>query len=212
MEAYLTRQPIPSTIPRNTYAAWWPVSDRKLAAFFGFHEVSPVDVQRQNAIATTVDGLDAKWVYDVRDRLWATETVRNADLEMHHIGADEDGVLQKLASRMFTWVPSLKRGYMIGGVSYRDGKDVASDAAGREFDDHKGFLVYDLATDSWANYSMPVPRTRTGVLAHVSTRDDEVLVMFGGDTDPVLGSTRKAVLPPPPFSACAQTDKGNSGA
>ena len=202
MEAYITRQPIPSTIPRNTYAAWWPVSARKLVAFFGFHEVSPVDVQRQNAIATTVDGLDAKWVYDVRDRLWATDTVRKADLEMRRIGADEDGALQKLASEMSAWVPSRKRGYMIGGTSYRDSKDLAYNS-GREFDDHKGFLVYDLAADSWTNRTMPVLRTRAGVLAHVSTRDDEVLVMFGGDTDPVMGSTRKAVLPPLPFSACA---------
>ena len=194
-EAYITRQPIPSTIPRNTHAAWWPASAWKLVAFFGFREVSPAAVQRQNAIATTVDGLDAKWVYDVQDRLWATETVRRADLEMRRIGADEDGALQKLVSSNSAWVPSLKRGYMIGGTSYRDSKDLFYN---REFDDHKGFLVYDLAADSWTNRSMPVPRTRSGVLAHVSTRDDEVLVLFGGNTDPQMGSTRKAVLSPPP--------------
>lgn len=193
----MTRQPIPATIPRNTYAAWWPVSARNLVAFFGYRDRSPVDVQRQNAIATTVDGLDAKLVYDVQDGLWAMETVRRADLEMRRIGADKDGALQKPASRMAAWVPSLKRGYMIGGTSYRDSKYL-SDAAARLFDDHKGFLVYDLAADSWTNRTMPVPRTRSGVLAHISTRDDEVLVMFGGNTDPVIGSTGITVLPPFP--------------
>ena len=193
--AYMTRQSIPDTIPRKTFAAWWPVSARELVAFFGYHDVSPVDVQRQNAIATTVDGLDAKWVYDVQDGQWATETVRHTDLEMRRIGADKDGALQKPASRMAAWVPSLKRGYMIGGTSYRDSKNL-SDAATRLFDDHKGFLVYDLAADSWTNRTMPVQRTRSGVLAHISTHDDEVLVMFGGNTDPVIGSTGITVLPP----------------
>ena len=201
VEAYITRQPIPATIPRNTFAAWWPVSARRLVAFFGTREVSLVDVQRQNAIATTVGGLDAKWVYDVLDGLWATETVRSADLEMRRIGADRDGALQKFSSRMAAWVPSLKRGYTIGGRSYRDSKDlVDGNSDARFFDDHKGFLVYDLAADSWTNRSMPadVPRTRVGVLAHISTRDDEVLVMFGGNTDPAVGSTGISVLPPFP--------------
>ena len=203
----MARQPIPFTIPRNKNAAWGPVSARKLVAFFGLREVSRAAVLRQNIIATTVDGLDAKWVYDVRDRLWATETVHKADLEMRRIGADENGALQKPISGMSTWVPSLKRGYMIGGTSYRDGKDLAYNS-GREFDDHKGFLVYDLAADSWTNRSMPIPHVRFGVLAHVSTRDDEVLVMFGGYTNPFMDITPEEVLPPPPFLACSQTDKG----
>ena len=47
---------------------------------------------------------------------------------------------------------------MIGGTSYRDSKDLAYNSC-REFDDHKGFLVYDLAADSWTNRTMPVLRT-----------------------------------------------------
>ena len=190
VEAYITRQPIPDTIPRNSFAAWWPVSARKLVAFFGTREVSVVDVQRQDAIATTVDSLDAKWVYDVEDGLWATEKVRRADLEMYRIGADKDGALLKVTSTMVAWVPSLKRGYMIGGTSYRDSKDL-NEGSDHHWDDHNGFLVYDLAADSWTNRSMPVPLTRDGVLAHISTRDDEVLVLFGG-------TTGIAVIPPSP--------------
>ena len=189
VEAYITRQPIPDTIPRNMFAAWWPVSARKLVAFFGTREVSQVDVQRQDAIATTVDSLDAKWVYDVQDSLWATETVRSVDLEMRRIGVDEGGALQKFASSMAAWVPSLKRGYMIGGVSYRDSKDLSGSA--RVLHDHNGFLVYDLAADSWTNRSTPVLRMHGGELAHISTRDDEVLVLFGG-------TTGIAVIPPSP--------------
>ena len=196
--AYMTRQSIPDTIPRKTFAAWWPVSARELVAFFGYHDVSPVDVQRQNAIATTVDGLDAKWVYDVQDGLWATEKVRSADLEMYRIGADKDGALWKVSSNMAAWVPSLKRGYMIGGSSYRDSKDLNNGSAARLWDDHNGFLVYDLAADSWTNRSMPVPHTRLGVLAHISTRDDEVLIMFGGSPGPLRGITQGPVLLPFP--------------
>jgi hypothetical protein len=76
--------------------------------------------------------------------------------------------------------------------------------------------VYDLAADSWTNRSMPVrrPRTRVGVLAHISTRDDEVLVMFGGNTDPAVGSTGISRTSPVPRSRRASrlTRKGNSGA
>ena len=194
--AYITRQPIPDTIPRNTFGAWWPVSARKLVAFFGARMVSVVDVQRQDAIATTVDSLDAKWVYDVQDGLWATEKVRSADLEMHRIGADKDGAPWKVMSRMAAWVPSIKRGYMIGGLSYRDSKDMDVGTLLRAGDDHNGFLVYDLAADSWTNRSMPVPHTRLGVLAHISTRDDEVLVMFGGSPGPFKGSPQRFVLSP----------------
>ena len=60
VEAYITRQPIACTIPRNKNAAWWPVSVRKLVAFIGLREVSRAAVLRQNIIATTVDGLDAR--------------------------------------------------------------------------------------------------------------------------------------------------------
>ena len=189
------------------FAAWWPVSARKLVAFFGTHDVSQVDVQRQDAIATTVDSLDAKWVYDVQDRLWATETVRRADLEMYRIGADKDGALLKVSSTMAAWVPSLKRGYMIGGTSYRDSKDLYDGSADRLWDDHNGFLVYDLAADSWTNRSMPVPLTRDGVLAHISTRDDEVLVMFGGWKDRTRKPKEGPVLPHSPFSAHVYADK-----
>ena len=198
VEAYITRETIPGTIPRNTFGAWWPVSARKLVAFFGIREVSVVAVQRQNAIATTVDSLDAKWVYDVQDGLWATEKVRRADLEMYRIGADKDGALLKVSSTMAAWVPSLKRGYMIGGTSYRDSKDLYDGSADRLWDDHNGFLVYDLAADSWTNRSMPVPLTRDGVLAHISTRDDEVLVMFGGWKDRTRKPKEGPVLPPFP--------------
>ena len=198
VEAYITRQPIPDTIPRSTFGAWWPVSARKLVALFGTREVSVVDVQRQNTIATTVDGLDAKWVYDVWDGLWATETVRSADLEMHRIGVDKGGALWKVSSRMAAWVPSLKRGYMIGGMRYRDSKDLGTGFGDRLWDDHNGFLVYDLVADSWTNRSMPILHTRLGVLAHISTRDDEVLVMFGGHPGPARGSPQRPVLPPFP--------------
>ena len=196
VEAYITAQPIPATIPRNSFTAWWPVSARKLVTFFGFHEVSVAAMQRQDAIATTVDRLDEKWVYDVQDRQWATETVRSADLEMRRNSLLGYGALRGVASSMTAWVPSIKRGYVIGGTNYRESRNLTTASYFRFFDDQKGFLVYDLAADSWTNRSMPVERTRSGVLAHISTRDDEVLVMFGGNTDPVIGSTGITVLAP----------------
>ena len=112
-------------------------------------------------------------MYDVRDRLGATETVCNADLEMCHIGADEigadeNGALQKPISLMSAWVPSLNRGYMISGLSYR----VCKGLVPAPFDEHRGFLVYDLAADCWTSRSMPITHMRFGVPAHVSTRDD----------------------------------------
>ena len=197
VEAYITAQPIPATIPRNSFTAWWPVSARKLVTFFGFHEVSVAAMQRQDAIATTVNRLDEKWVYDVQDRQWATETVRSADLEMRRNGLLGDGALRGVASSMTAWVPSIKRGYVIGGTNYRESRNLTAPPV-RFMDDQKGFLVYDLAADSWTNRSMPVQRTRAGVLAHISTRDDEVLVMFGGNTDRQMFGTNKAVLPPFP--------------
>ena len=200
VEAYITAQPIPATIPRNSLTAWWPVSARKLVTFFGFHEVSVAAMQRQDAIATTVDRLDEKWVYDVQDRQWATETVRSADLEIRHNDLLGDGALRGVASSMTAWVPSIKRGYMIGGLNYRESRNLtaAPPFRFRLLDDQKGFLVYDLAADSWTNRSMPVQRMRAGVLAHISTRDDEVLVMFGGYTDRQIFGTNRAVLPPFP--------------
>jgi hypothetical protein len=62
---------------------------------------------------------------------------------------------------------------MLGGTSYLDSPDLACNM-NHEFDDHHGFLIYDLASDSWNNQTMAVNRTRLGVHAYLRTKDDEI--------------------------------------
>jgi len=116
---------------------------------------------------------------------------------MIRIGNDDQGALQKATSRMSAWVPGIKRGYVLGGDSYLDSPNLSYNMS-RGFDAHHGFLIYDLASDTWTNHTIPVKQVRQGVLAYLKAKDDEILITFAGD----MGN-RKLVSNKFPLSPCA---------
>jgi hypothetical protein len=66
--------------------------------------------------------LTAEHQYDISNNKWnfTLEDNRGANLEMVKIGMDSIGGLQKPTTRMHVWVPSLKKGFALGGNSYLD--------------------------------------------------------------------------------------------
>ncbi|KAF8243648.1 hypothetical protein K440DRAFT_636911 [Wilcoxina mikolae CBS 423.85] len=191
VSTYIAQKPLPDNVPRGTYNAFWPLSNSTLNVFLGYHEVSRIAIERNDTAITKVYPLDAKLTYTLSSNSWENGLVKSADFEMIRIGKDKNGALQKAVSRMNAWAPGIQRGYVLGGTSYLDSPKLAWDM-NREFDDHHGFLIYDLASDSWTNHTMPVKRTRMGVLAYLRTKDDEILIAFGGNTDPRIGSIKTA--------------------
>ncbi|KAF8544371.1 hypothetical protein BDD12DRAFT_873078 [Trichophaea hybrida] len=187
---YVVNEALPSIVPRGTFSELWPTEKNTLDLFHGFHEPSPIEIARNDSAATVIYPLTAKHRYSISGKEWTSTNVKSADLEMAKLGKENDGALQKFATRMSAWIPGINRGYALGGELYWDSpkkswKDI------RHVGDHHGLLVYDLATDSWKNETMPIKSIRMGVLVHLKTEDDDILITFGGMTDEAIGSTRR---------------------
>ncbi|KAF8242585.1 hypothetical protein K440DRAFT_638864 [Wilcoxina mikolae CBS 423.85] len=84
-----------------------------------------------NTAVTTVYPLDPKLTYIISRGTWENGKVMSADFEMIRIGADGNGTLQKVASKMRAWAPGIKRGYIFGGTSYLDSPKFTA----RQFDE-----------------------------------------------------------------------------
>ena len=78
---------------------------------------------------------------------------------------------------MTSWIPSLKKGYIFGGVF-----NVQTSTSFDETYEHGGLITYDGATNSWTNTSTPVGPINEGGMVHLTTATDEILIQFGGRT------------------------------
>jgi len=189
---YIVNEALPPIVPRATFAELWPTEKNTLDLFHGFHEPSPIEIARNESAATVVYPLTAKHRYSISDNQWTPTSVKSAELEMAKLGKDDDGALLKFATRMSVWIPGISRGYALGGETYWDSPKKSWKNI-RHVGDHNGLLVYDLKTDSWKNVTMPMKSIRMGVLVHLRTEDDDILITFGGMTDEANGSTRRLV-------------------
>ena len=64
---------------------------------------------------------------------------------------------------------------MFGGLFY-----IESSTSSVELYEHGGLIVYDPATNIWANTSTPVGARSEGGFVHLTMATDEVLIQFGG--------------------------------
>ena len=129
---------------------------------------------------TTVVPLGAKYRYDISAHTWTSTSVKSANLEMENIGPDSNGSLEYYLSGMSTCAPKIKRGFALGGTTLR----LVNGSSHFALWPHRGLLLYDLDSDSWKNETMPSNAVTRGVLAHVIVGDDELLITFGGSTNP----------------------------
>lgn len=205
VETYVKRTPLPDTMPRDTYSTMWPIAKDTLASFFGFHEVSHNGFDRKDPAITTVQPLDAKLTLDTTKNSWTIGRVKSTiNFQLLDAGKDKAGALLKIGSKMSTWVPSLRRGYYLGGVTYKDAPDIVWDAP-RGFTNHRGMIVYDADSDSLSNQTMPYPQGSDGQLLHLTTKDDEILINFGGNSQP-YGASVQTVSCQVPFILATVTD------
>jgi hypothetical protein len=188
---YVELLELPDNVPRGTFVSLWPTTNNTLDLFHGFHEQTEMQVLANDTAAVKVWPLDAKHEFDITTKTWTAKTVAEADLLMATIPEDENGALQKPATRTQVWVPGAKKGYELGGESYMDSNHT-NWVNGREFGSHSGLLVYDQETDSWTNETMPLKFMRGGVLAQLQTADDNILIAFGGVTSE-RGASNKMV-------------------
>jgi hypothetical protein len=205
VETYVKRTPLPDTMPRDTYSTMWPIAKDTLASFFGFHEVSHIGFDRKDPAITTVQPLDAKLTLDTTTNSWTIGRVKSTrNFKLLDAGKDKAGAVLKIGSQMSTWVPSLRRGYYLGGATYKDAPDLVWDAP-RGFTNHRGMIVYDADSDTLSNQTMPYPQGSDGQLLHLTTKDDEILINFGGNSQP-SGATLQTVSCPAPFILTTVTD------
>ncbi|KAI5849889.1 hypothetical protein BZA05DRAFT_79547 [Tricharina praecox] len=186
---YVEMIEMPDIVPRGTFVSFWPTDNNTLDMFHGFHEPTGIQVAENDTAALKVWPLNAKHAFDIATETWSAKTVASADLSMMDIPADNNGAVQKLATRTQVWVPGAKKGFELGGESYMDSNHT-NWLNSREFSNHNGLLVYDQATDSWTNETMPLKYMRNGVLAQLQTADDNILIAFGGFTSE-RGTTNK---------------------
>jgi hypothetical protein len=193
---YVDMIKLPDAIPRQTYSYLWNTDGNNIDMMMGFHEPSNIEVLDNDTAATKVWPLTAKHQYDITNNNWTSTVVasRGANLEMVKIGPDAIGALQKPATKMSVWVPGLKKGFALGGESYIDATNMTWNNP-RQFDDHHGFLIYDQEQDVWSNETMPMSITRMGVLTHLETEDDDILITFGGYTTSRNGPGQRLVCP-----------------
>ncbi|KAI5814536.1 hypothetical protein BZA77DRAFT_98075 [Pyronema omphalodes] len=192
VSTYVSRSLLPDNIPRNTYTTLWPFAKDKLGVFFGYHEASRAAVALKSPTVTTIRAVDARVAYDTKSNQWSVDTVKTTSgLAMLAAGKDKDGAILKVASSMSAWIPSLNRGYYLGGLAYKDAPDIPWDG-GRDMGDHHGFLIYDANQDSIRNETQPFPNGRDGGLVHITTATDELLLAFGGRSEAQRASPQKA--------------------
>ncbi|KAG0138332.1 hypothetical protein HOY82DRAFT_595934 [Tuber indicum] len=86
-----------------------------------------------------------KWQYEIATRDWTSTDVTLS-------GWFERNTSRRVPSSMTAWIPSLKKGFLLGGrfVSV-DGTSFEM----KELEEHNGLITYDRSADSWANATTP---------------------------------------------------------
>ncbi|KAI5817929.1 hypothetical protein BZA77DRAFT_28968 [Pyronema omphalodes] len=211
VDTFVKRTPLTGTVPRDTFGTLWPIAQDTLASFFGWHEISHDAVDHNISAITKAYPLISKFTLDTTTNLWSAGQVKStANFELPN---QQDPPFLKIGSQMSAWIPSLQRGYYFGGYVFKDAADLTWDTF-RGAGYHNGMLIYDAKLDTLTNVTIPSQNT-DGQLVHLTTKDDEILINFGGSnpgqrnmTDFLIYSTKHSTwfnfhssqtdpLPPP---------------
>ena len=165
---YVRTQEVPGTVPGVQDAAffptesgfdlsfgkWWPYN----STYYGTRD-APIE--------------NKKWQYDIATQQWT-----NTDITLKNWLQPNSQM--RVSSGMTAWVPSLKQGFLFGGLMVAEN---ATSLKVTALEEHNGLITYDQATNTWTNETTPVGGIAEGGLVHLTTATDEVLIQLGGRSD-----------------------------
>ncbi|KAI5812142.1 hypothetical protein BZA77DRAFT_347270 [Pyronema omphalodes] len=175
---YVKQTPLPNTVPRDTTSALWPIAKDTLASFFGWHEVSQYAVDNKASAITKAYPLNSKFTHDTSTNTWTAGHVKSTT--NFQLPNNQNDAFLKIGTSMSAWVPSLRRGYYFGGYVNKAGANLTWNID-RSVSYHNGMLIYNADSDALTNVTIPLEIVY-GQLVHLSTKDDEILINFGGRT------------------------------
>ncbi|KAI5812139.1 hypothetical protein BZA77DRAFT_347266 [Pyronema omphalodes] len=180
VETYIKRIPLPDEVSRFTTSTMWPIAKDTLASFFGWHQVSHYAVDHNVSAITKVYPLNSKFSLDTTTNSWTVGQVKS--IMNFTILHELDGAVLKLGSQMSAWVPSIRRGYYLGGFLHKDTPNLTWGDGSRGIPGgDSSMIMYDAASDTLKNSSIPF-HNMDGQLVHLTTKDDEILINFGGNS------------------------------
>ena len=159
---------VPATIPQFAYSTFFPTESGFDLTFGQWYPYNSIIYGKQN-----VPVQDRKWQYEIATQRWtdAGITLKN------WFQANSP---RRLASSMAVWIPSLKKGFLLGG-NFVSTNETSLGVTWLE--EHNGLITYDQATNTWTNETTPLGRRFEGGLVHITTATDEVLIQFGGRSE-----------------------------
>ena len=110
-----------------------------------------------------------KWQYDITTERWMDTGIILSNWF-------EISTSRRVSSSMTSWIPSLKKGFLFGGVFF----SISVTLEVTMVEEHNGLITYDQATNTWTNETTPFGGISDGSLVHITTATDEVLIQFGG--------------------------------
>ena len=166
---YVRMEQVPATIPEFAYSAFFATESGFDLTFGLWFPYNSTIYGKQN-----VPVQDRKWQYEIATGRWtdAGITLKNWF---------QPNSPRRLASSTAVWIPSLKKGFLLGGnfVSTNE-----TSLGVTWFEEHNGLITYDQATNTWTNETTPlVGGIFEGALVHITTATDEVLIQFGGRSE-----------------------------
>ncbi|RPA93037.1 hypothetical protein L873DRAFT_1847396 [Choiromyces venosus 120613-1] len=165
---YVKTEAVPDTIPGVqdavffptasgfdlTFGRWWPYN----STIFGKKD-GPIE--------------DKKWQYEIATQQWT-----NTEITLSNWFQANSPM--RVSSSMTAWIPSLKKGFLFGGVYVSEN---GTSLKVTEFEEHNGLITYDQATNTWTNQTTSLGGIAEGGLVQITTATDEVLIQFGGRSD-----------------------------
>ncbi|PWW72087.1 hypothetical protein C7212DRAFT_348383 [Tuber magnatum] len=214
---YMRTEKVPDSVPGVVDAAFFPTEsgfDLILGKWYPYNST----IYGKKGAPTE----DKKWQYEIATRKWTDTGIALRNWS-------QPNSPRRVSSAMTAWIPSLKKGFLFGGV-FASINGTSPNM--RELGDHNGLITYDQATNMWTNETTPFGAITDGGLVHVTTATDEVLIQLGGSferstrvrpfSEINVYSTKKskwytqylsldAVVPAPRFSFCTAVKSASDG-
>ncbi|KAG0643313.1 hypothetical protein HOY80DRAFT_1094242 [Tuber brumale] len=162
---YIRTEKVPDTIPGVADAAFFPTESGFDLTFGKFY---PYNVTIYGKKGAPIQ--NNKWQYEIAAQRWT-----NTGITLKNWFRPNSS--RRVSSSMTAWIPSLKKGFLFGGV-FLSVNETSLEV--KYLEEHTGLIVYDQATNTWTNESTTFGGISNGGLVHITTAVDEVLIQFGG--------------------------------
>ena len=203
---YIRTEKVLGTVPGVSNAAFFPTESGFDLTFGRWEPYNNTIHGNQDAPIE-----DKKWQYKIATQQWTDTGVILRDWF-------QTNTSRRVSSSMTAWVPSLHKGFLLGGAftSFNGTPHMVE-----LLEEHNGLITYDQATNTWTNETTPLGGILDGGLVHITTATDEVLIQLGGTSERVAHpacpsayyiSSRKILIVSgrqnfPRLTSTAQTDQ-----